>query len=364
MTAPRTLVLTVAVVFLGGLLAMNLQLMRSQEHCSCGDGAAKPPPVLRIIETSPPCTHVPSDPTHTPLSSTPLSTTSSSTPLSTISPPTPTPTPPPTKPRLSSVRRLYPKDTAHLPHADYAWAILLGTRNYLCQTQVAVAAIKKTNTVAHVVVITLIDVRESDFPRDVLVFQGNVPNHGRGSWGSTFGKLLIARLPYKKVMLIDSDVLVLQNMDHLFQVEVPKDSIAAPLAYWLGYHFLQTGGPLLVEPSPTLFEKGLEHRLPMRYDSEMDWLNEQYKHTAKVLDKSYAMLCGNWVPGDRIYHHFNSSIIDPSKGSVPVHMVHFIAGWKPANWPMHRVKAQYPREPELIAAYQKWWDLDKEVCHK
>ncbi len=107
---------------------------------------------------------------------------------------------------------------------------------------------------------------------------------------------------YKRVIILDSDGLVLKNMDHLFHLDLEGNSIAASLAYWLPQRPWLTSILLVLEPSKSISD--LVHTYlnkenltyVAKYASgntyDMDILNFLFlrENRTKILPRYYALL--------------------------------------------------------------------------
>jgi len=201
-----------------------------------------------------------------------------------------------------------------------AYVFLLCNVEYLRMTTVAVRSLLATGPSMPIVVMTVGHVPGAVFPTGVVVETVAMPaTLGQHQWRCTFAKLYAARLTsYERVIVLDSDVLVLENLDHLFNVD-PGDSLAAPPAYWLQQPFFTSGGPLIVNTGATKFADVLDNELSVAVGGEMDYINSRYSKTIVPLHESYTTLIGQWHPPDAIFKRITGRPM----------MVHFVASWKP-----------------------------------
>lgn len=123
---------------------------------------------------------------------------------------------------------------------------------------------------------------------------------GTATWASSFTKLLVFnQTQYDRVLSMDSDSTVLQNMDELFLM--PPAPVAMPRAYWLDTRpQTLTSGVLLVQPSHDEFRRiqaRVETAGPREYD--MDILNQLYGNTALIIPhRPYLVLSGEFRQTD------------------------------------------------------------------
>eukprot|EP00931_Biecheleriopsis_adriatica_P065933 TRINITY_DN40380_c0_g1_i1.p1 TRINITY_DN40380_c0_g1~~TRINITY_DN40380_c0_g1_i1.p1 ORF type:complete len:319 (+),score=68.32 TRINITY_DN40380_c0_g1_i1:63-1019(+) len=193
---------------------------------------------------------------------------------------------------------------------------------------------------------------------------------GTSQWSSSFLKLRISELfEYRRVVYFDVDTFPLGNMDHLFSISEFPIEIAAPRAYWLGQPFVQSGGPMVIDPETYFYKRDFSSVLDHNsgsFNGEMDWVNKHFQSSLTVMDAFYALLIAEWCPSDKVYQHFQKHF-EQSSEWVYDHavLVHFIADWKP--WKFASTDDLVSRmcpgsQPELRKAVDAWWHVKKEVC--
>ena len=125
------------------------------------------------------------------------------------------------------------------------------------------------------------------------------PLHGNG--GGYYQDCLLKLLAFKmhelggltRILLLDSDQLIMKNMDHLFQ-DLPNVDLAAPRAYWLGKEFLASTF-MMITLSDRLWESvknALDQIGPKKFD--MDLVNELLGDTVMLLSGEYVTLNSHW----------------------------------------------------------------------
>mmetsp|Transcript_29866 Transcript_29866/g.64635 ORF Transcript_29866/g.64635 Transcript_29866/m.64635 type:complete len:428 (+) Transcript_29866:66-1349(+) len=264
------------------------------------------------------------------------------------------------------------------------------SRNIACAILVAARGIQKTHpehTASLVVVHTLdegaIPLRQKMEQLGIRLIKVEQPKTlGRDQWVESFTKLRAAQLyDYDRLIYFDVDTFPLGRLDDLFELGNFPIEVAAPRAYWLPQPFVQSGGPMVIDPRSNFFDKHFRsiledpgslsqtgHRRARpagRFAGEMDWVNQEFRDTVTMLPGFHALLIGEWCASDGIYRHWQKEF-DKSSAWVFQHatLVHFIANWKP--WVITSpaaLNAKCPNaQPELLAAYQKWWSTKAEVC--
>jgi alpha-N-acetylglucosamine transferase len=145
------------------------------------------------------------------------------------------------------------------------------------------------------------------------------------------------------VLFLDSDSMILQNMDDLFLL--PPSRIAMPRAYWLvGNHQRQLSSQLmLIQPSATEFQRIMDRvdvSGPDTYD--VDIIDSLYRDSAMVLPhRPYGMLTGEFRRRDNDHSRYLGSDAeewDPVAELQRAKYVHF------SDWPV-----------------PKPWDLDSDI---
>ena len=193
---------------------------------------------------------------------------------------------------------------------------------------------------------------------------------GEWQWKESFLKLRAAQLfDYDRVIYCDADAYPLGSLDNLFDVAPFPVEIAAPRAYWLKQPFVQSGGPMVIDPEKLFFDRDFSE--PMKTSvgevgGEMDWVNNNFKDKIHVLDGFYALLIGEWCPSGGIYQHWQKFFgKSPEWVMENAVLVHFIADWKP--WSLNSSSALHAKCPnsqaQLLQIYEKWWSTKAQVCH-
>lgn len=99
----------------------------------------------------------------------------------------------------------------------------------------------------------------------------------------------------KRVLILDSDQLILQSLDHIFGL--PDVDIAAPRAYWQSEGF--TSAFILVSLSDRLWDRVSNGLFNIEHDVfDMDLMNKLFAKTLMVLPGDYATLNSHWETND------------------------------------------------------------------
>lgn len=157
-------------------------------------------------------------------------------------------------------------------------------------------------------------------------------------WNYTFDKLLVWGLTqFEKIVFLDSDMMVVRNIDSLFECE-PFSAVDADSWYpgnenWRGY--LNSGIMVIkpdVEVQNTLLqlvdkvvEEGRKRNMAVGdQDVIKCYLAEWNKHTSLHLDQGYNLFADHLT----YYMRHLGYDLDGEKGK-PVFVVHFVGRWKP-----------------------------------
>jgi len=157
-------------------------------------------------------------------------------------------------------------------------------------------------------------------------------------WDNTFSKLLMFELvQFEKIVYLDADLLVLRNLDHLF--ERPHMSAAVPDKLMPGHEsWVQLCTALMViEPQPGLAHAIMQHvpavEARMKSFSDQDLLHEQFpewpSHPELELEQGYGIFPDSV---DRYVNKlgYNLNFAAPDERTIAA--VHFVGSRKPWAW--------------------------------
>ena len=157
-------------------------------------------------------------------------------------------------------------------------------------------------------------------------------------WNNTFSKLLMFELvQYEKFVYIDSDMLVLRNLDHLFAR--PHMSAAVPDRLMPGHEsWVQfCTGLMVIEPQPGLAQAIMQHvpavEARMKSFSDQDLLHEHFPdwpaHPELELEQGYGVFAESI---DRYVQKFGYNLNFAAPGERTIGAVHFVGSRKPWSW--------------------------------
>ncbi|KAH8695268.1 alphaN-acetylglucosamine transferase [Talaromyces proteolyticus] len=174
----------------------------------------------------------------------------------------------------------------------------------------------------------------------------------QSTWDSSITKLWAFReTTYRRILQIDSDVLILQNLDELFFL--PSAPVAMPRAYWdYSNNHQLTSLMLLVEPSYIEYKSMMDkvqaveagqlskdqnegHAL---YDMEL--LNDRFGNSALILPhRQYGLVTGEFRTKDhRNFLGNDYETWNPDKVLSEAKLVHF------SDWPLPKPWIMWPQK--------------------
>ena len=154
------------------------------------------------------------------------------------------------------------------------------------------------------------------------------------TWAESYTKLLaFNQTDYERILHLDSDSTVLQNMDELFLIK--PAFVAMPRAYWLGFDKrVLSSQLLLLQPNDYEFNRVmLATEKASGSDYDMDILNNLYKDSALVLPhRPYDLLTGEFRGTEHTkYTGDNDLKWDPDAIIKEAKFLHF------SDWPLPKV---------------------------
>ncbi|KAI8672061.1 hypothetical protein NCS56_00668400 [Fusarium sp. Ph1] len=151
------------------------------------------------------------------------------------------------------------------------------------------------------------------------------------TWADSFTKLLaFNQTQYSRVLSIDSDTVLLDEMDELFLL--PSVPIALPRAYWLfPDKEILSAHVMLIEPSKAEFDRviaKINSASSEEYDMEI--VNSLYRESALILPhRRYAMLTGEFRENNHAkYLGSDVEVWDPAVAYSEAKLIHF------SDWPL------------------------------
>lgn len=171
------------------------------------------------------------------------------------------------------------------------------------------------------------------------------------SWDKSISKLLaFGETEYKRLIHLDSDSTILQNMDELFFL--PPSTVAMPRAYWeLPSTKLLSSLLIVIEPSYREFNSLMDISKAAMFGQiqtntsdthlyDMELLNDRYGDSAMVIPhRQYGLLTGEFrAESHRNFLGSDQEDWNPDKALAEAKLVHF------SDWPMPKPWVMWPQK--------------------
>eukprot|EP01080_Neovahlkampfia_damariscottae_P004356 gene4356-7712_t len=229
-----------------------------------------------------------------------------------------------------------------------AYVTLITDESYVIGAQVLVKSLQLTNTKSRIVCVVNSDVKKESIEKlkqqkceVIKVNDIESPYEGKthhDRWSKTLTKLNVFNLDmFDKIVYIDSDCLVLKNIDELFNY--PEFSAAIDCCD----HF--NAGVFVAKPSKIKFKdilKKLENKLPSYDKADQGFLNSYFKNKYQPLKFKYN--------ADQYILSKNMKISEE-----PIKVIHYEHEHKP--WKYN--KRTVPKELRIL--HKKWWKIKKQL---
>ncbi|OHW96054.1 glucose n-acetyltransferase [Colletotrichum incanum] len=167
------------------------------------------------------------------------------------------------------------------------------------------------------------------------------------TWADSFTKLLaFNQTQYERVLSIDSDSTLLQNVDDLFLL--PPTPVAMPRAYWLyPEKEILSSQIMLVTPSADEFAR-IKAKIDSagKNDYDMEIVNTLYRDSALILPHRPYDLLTRTIGGDHTEKYLGNDeeVFDAVAVYNEAKLLHF------SDWPVHKPWLDSP--PDLVQANQ------------
>jgi glycogenin len=246
--------------------------------------------------------------------------------------------------------------TAEPSRDSMAYVTLLSTDNYLegvlvlneslrlCKSQyrLYVLVSSKVTSAVHDTLekagIRKINTESIDLPEEIRLANSRSDYHRH--WAGVFDKLLVFSLcQFQKIVYLDSDILVIKNIDQLF--EKPHMSAVNADSYPGNETCLDlNAGVMVIEPEPNLTGR-LIALLPEAFEQEKQWRMAAGRPISMGVQSVINMFWREWTTKselhlDRKYnvivnylHYFKRGLDYRWRGPDGIHALHFIGEVKP-----------------------------------
>ncbi len=220
------------------------------------------------------------------------------------------------------------------PMQKYAYVTYATSSKYALGSVAQFSQLRKLKSQGNFVLIHTCDLPERVVRKlrslNVIMKRRNNFLQGVGTnsyYRNVFSKLLVFSLiEYDRITYVESDALVMRNIDHLFQ---KSTLLSMPIAYWLSTTFM-TNVLMTFNSSAALWgsvKRGAQ-KLGGRNMYDMDVMNELFNSTTERLSPLYAVLNCEWQT-PKPWLKFGSA----TQLWHNAYMIHFTCLGKPWNWP-------------------------------
>ena len=217
----------------------------------------------------------------------------------------------------------------------YAYVTVLTTNNYFQGTLVTLESLKRTNPkIKEFVVLVNEEIEESNIQIlnsfnykvikiNKIELDSNTNYQNMKHWKNTFDKLKIFELTdYDKIIYLDSDLQILQNIDELFQLPHLSGVIAGKSAHpeWTGIN----SGLIVIEPKEKELQRIIEGLKDFNTEEEFgdqDIINYYYHWAERNLSipEKYNIF------SREVDYYINHNIVKEED----IHIIHYIGLIKP-----------------------------------
>jgi len=260
-------------------------------------------------------------------------------------------------------------------HAKFAYAFYAASRDYLCGVLVNIARLKLLGADPSIELILLVprnllparflEVAQRDGLR-VHEFE-NPPNQPEGMVyyrHSNMKMLLFNQTEYSRIVYVDSDSIILKNLDHLFLL--PKQiGLAAPRSYWEDGNAKKfTSALMVIDPSQDAWLRIDAQLHPVQKDKyDMDILNDVFGRECMLLPNKYLVLNSHWEDASSGTALKNTGASDLETLASEAYVLHYTALGKPWTLNATSVETQRPNaHPFFLRSFELWFDLANKVC--
>lgn len=241
----------------------------------------------------------------------------------------------------------------------YAYVTLLGTDDYLPGTLCLAASLKRVKSRYPLLVLcfksvssdTMEKLKRRGLQTRVLVDTVTVPGINQGGyerWNYTFDKLQVFNLlEYEKVVFLDSDMLIVKNIDHLFGM--PHMSAVVADVYDQPDCTELNSGLLVIEPSAKESQGLIDTLLSDRL-SQLPMFGDQDVIRAYFSD--WASKPELRLPvGYNLFYPFMDQFYKANGKRRDIYVIHFVYGKKPWQYTFKEVLKKMKREGRFYVLY-------------
>lgn len=259
------------------------------------------------------------------------------------------------------------------PRVAYA---TLSYGEHLCPVLTATTQIRKVlkDMSVDVIIIRVGDpIPTALMPPGVQQLIVNATNaQGKYAYKQTYSKFYVAHwYQYEVVVFVDSDILLLQPLNHLVQVAMATTpgAVVTPNAYWSKIQ--ATTGTFAVAPAHTgpvtLLDPILQPNSTSQGEGqgEMDWFNNHFKKNLTMVSGIYSLLIDEFAPrssNNRFNFWGRELKLSPDQLLQQAPSVHFVHTWKPWQRGIKRFNGTMTKE--ALWCFETWYQVELVACPK
>jgi glycogenin len=186
--------------------------------------------------------------------------------------------------------------------------------------------------------IRTINSRSIDIPDEIR--RANASSDYHKHWAGVFDKLLVFSLcEFRKIVFIDSDVLVLRNIDELFD-KPHRSAVIADVGPGHEHVFDLNAGLMVLEPEPDLTDR-LKAALPETYEQEKQWRAAVGRPPSMGVQSVINMFWEEWITETDLHldakynvlannlDYYMSELGYRWRGPEAIRVLHFVGEVKP-----------------------------------
>lgn len=267
-------------------------------------------------------------------------------------------------------------------HKKLAYAFYATDQTYACSAMVIIKTLLSTNPYQNIDILLIIPkntkkviltetqqnflkkINETS-NRMVYVRKEEIPYTNNDiTYRDVFLKLTIFKqFDYYKIIYLDSDALILRNLDHLFTYPIPTMGI--PHACWIEqnrkekkYTMYTTTLLIVANPNQNTWNRIQSKFNDTYHGFDMDLINEEFVSDITTLPKQYAALNSFFETEKDSQLWYDKPIAQAIKD---IYVYHYTAKDKP--WDFGRIPYWSDQVHSVFLKFhQKWHDLSENVC--
>jgi len=245
----------------------------------------------------------------------------------------------------------------------YSYVCVISSDNYLDGALILYENLKDLNSKYDLICIINDNIKQetintlNKYGIKTKLIKNNITSKGKGRWKYTFDKInIFSLIEYNKLVFLDLDLLILENIDNLFNYDTPAMCLNLP---WSDKD--ANSGVMVIKPDLVEYHLMMDFVMDpnKKHDGDQDIINEFYKDKFNILPLSYNVMRSLYYDNEMQEKDFKVRNVMSFNKKEPddIKIVHYIRGLKPFmdNKPFNG--DEYPR-------YKKYLDIIEEKKKK